>query len=460
MDTVPAHRSWAPSDAVRLLIAAAAVRLALVAGSRAADTLSSDVAFTDVDYAVVTDGARYVASGRSPFQRATYRYPPLLAALLLPNVLLLAEWGKLLFCAADVLTGALLIRLLRRHARAPPREACARAAAFLLHPFAIAASTRGNADALVVLAVVGALSLLLDGRTVAAGAVFGLAVHLKLYPIIYAVPMALWLAQPPRAPPGGRCVPPRPAGVCAAGSRWCCAPGLLGDWRCYLARARYWYVVAFAASAALSLAAATAGSYAACGRDYLDHALLYHVGRSDPRHNFSPWWLPQYFARGAASPVESLYPPVSGTAAVVHRVLRWGPACATAPQLALVVLLGCAYGPTRLPLALFTQTLAFVAWNRVCTAQYYVWWAALLPLALPSDVASGRWGRTGGRAGAALAAAWVLTELGWAWPALQLELRGQAAWVCVWAASCAFFCANAGLLCGVLAHAGPPWDTW
>lgn len=77
----------------QLLAISAAVRSLLVCWGELQDTYLR-VKYTDVDYQVFTDAARYVSQGGSPYERSTYRYSPLLAYLVLPNIWLHPAWGK------------------------------------------------------------------------------------------------------------------------------------------------------------------------------------------------------------------------------------------------------------------------------------------------------------------------------------------------------------------------------
>ena len=79
-----------------------ATRLALLAYGELQDRLLP-VKYTDIDYNVFTDAAAFLVKGLSPYDRSTYRYSPLLAWALVPNVLLHPMWGTALFCAADLL---------------------------------------------------------------------------------------------------------------------------------------------------------------------------------------------------------------------------------------------------------------------------------------------------------------------------------------------------------------------
>lgn len=159
----------------------------------------SAVKYTDIDYLVFTDAARYVAHGRSPYDRATYRYTPVVAWLLLPTTWggHWFEFGKALFAAGDIATGWLIMRILRTSGVGMER-ALKFSSIWLLNPMVANISTRGSSEGLLAVLVVALLWATLSRRFVLAGALLGFGVHLKIYPFIYAASIFWWLESPDR----------------------------------------------------------------------------------------------------------------------------------------------------------------------------------------------------------------------------------------------------------------------
>jgi phosphatidylinositol glycan class M len=145
----------------RVMLAAAAVRAAMLALGEWQDA-HLEVRYTDVDYLVFSDAAASVAAGGSPFARATYRYSPLLAYLLVPNSLLHPTWGKLLFSAADLLVGLFIDTILKLRG-VPDSTRIWSVVAWLFNPFTFTIGTRGNCEPIVCAVILWILICLMNG---------------------------------------------------------------------------------------------------------------------------------------------------------------------------------------------------------------------------------------------------------------------------------------------------------
>lgn len=177
-------------------------RLALLLYGRWQDA-NSPMKYTDIDYLVFTDAARFISHGHSPYDRATYRYTPLLAWLLYPTTFETSlipnsvwfDFGKLLFATGDIVTGWLIMRILAEKQGMTIERALKYASLWLLNPMVANISTRGSSEGLLAVIVVALLWTVLQKRIRIAGVLLGLGVHFKIYPFIYAASIWWWLGD-------------------------------------------------------------------------------------------------------------------------------------------------------------------------------------------------------------------------------------------------------------------------
>ncbi|OWF34777.1 GPI mannosyltransferase 1-like [Mizuhopecten yessoensis] len=351
------------------------------------------VKFTDVDYYVVSDAARLLHQNMSPFHRPTYRYTPLLAWMLQPNVVLTQMFGKLLFVFFDVMTGYLIYSLLRSQGfNEKLSNVCA--CFWLLNPLAAAVSCRGSADSVMTFLVLLTLRLLQGRRYILAAISYALSVHFKIYSITYAMPIYFMLNEENLEKLGRKghrleqCI----AYMWPTGRR-----------------------LMFGAVVTVILLTMTGLCYHWYGWAFLENTYLYHIGRKDIRHNFSPYFYLIYLT--AESPHSSIL-----------SLLVF------IPQLILIVTFSITLY-NDLPLCWFLITFVFVAYNKVCTSQYFLWYLCLLPLVLPNL-------RMSVKKGIAVITLWFIGQGLWLLPAYILEFEGFNTFTYVWSAGLVFFFIN------------------
>lgn len=125
-----------------------------------------------------------------------------------------------------------------------------------------------------------------------AALLFGLAVHWRLYPIIFALPLLRHFALERAAAAA------RPGGDASSAAR--AAGSSAGGAAAWLVRAAGQVLsprgAAFGALSGALFLALGAACHRLYGWPFLHETYLYHASRTDPRHNFSPYFYPAYLA--------------------------------------------------------------------------------------------------------------------------------------------------------------------
>ncbi|KAM0717501.1 hypothetical protein Q7P37_007353 [Cladosporium fusiforme] len=384
-------RPWAALGAATIL------RVVLLFYGRWQDA-NSPVKYTDIDYLVFTDASRFLAHNQSPYDRATYRYTPLLAWLLYPTTWgsLWFEFGKALFAAGDVVTGWLIFCILRGKGMDCERS-MKFASIWLLNPMVANISTRGSSEGLVVVVVVALLWAALQQHIILAGFLLGFGVHFKIYPFIYAASIFWWLGGLPGKQNAG----------------------LIGS---FLNRER----VILALSSFFTFMLLNAFMFMQYGEPFVEHSFTYHLSRLDHRHNFSIYNTLLHLSSQQPSDtgfhIESL---------------------AFVPQILLsLVMMPLLLAKKDLASTMLAQTFAFVTFNKVCTSQYFLWYMVFLPFYLPNSSLLQR-----PALGISALTLWIVGQALWLQQGFELEFLGNSTFVPgLWLASATFFCVNCWIL--------------
>jgi phosphatidylinositol glycan class M len=390
-----------------IFTAAIALRIILLVYGSFQDAHSA-LKYTDIDYYVFTDAARFVSRGRSPYERATYRYTPLLAWILLPTTWPGGYWfsfGKALFAASDVVAGWMILAVLRRRGLSE-KTALKYSCAWLLNPMVANISTRGSSEGLLCVMVM-ALLWAVEMRYISlAGFLLGLSVHVKIYPFIYGVSI-LWALE--RSSPTT-------------------APTKSNTLSHYLSSFTTKSRVTFLLTSLATFSTLNLVMYAIYGHPFLHHTFLHHITRLDHRHNFSPYNTLLYISSARTSS-----PPTSIDFSRLAFI----------PQLLVsTLLLPLTLAKHDLPATLLAQTFAFVTFNKVCTSQYFLWYLIFLPVYLPgsSFISNPRLGTTA-------LVAWVASQGLWLQQGYELEFLGRSTFVTgLWPSSLLFFVVNVWIL--------------
>ncbi|KAF7836192.1 GPI mannosyltransferase 1 isoform X1 [Senna tora] len=393
-----------------LLIFSVIFRVALILYGEWQDT-HLEVRYTDVDYLVFSDAASYMAMGDSPYKRTTYRYSPLLAFLLIPNSIIHRSWGKFLFSASDILVGYFIHYILKQ--RRVPKNLCNYCVmTWLFNPFTFTIGTRGNCEPIVCALILWIIICLMNGNVVQSAFWYGLIVHFRIYPIIYSIPILLVL-DPNFFQSGQKPVLRDWSAVegekLKNGNNSCSLYNIL---KSIFTRDR----LMFGLVSGVVFLICTGLFFHLYGWEFLHEALLYHLTRTDPRHNFSIYFYHIYLHYG-------------NDISMVEKLISF------LPQFMVQLVLIFSFAQD-LPFCLFVQTVAFVAFNKVITAQYFVWFFCLLPLILPWSKMKLKW------KGLLCILVWMGAQTHWLLWGYLLEFKGKNVFLQLWAASLLFLAAN------------------
>jgi phosphatidylinositol glycan class M len=388
--------------------------------------------YTDIDYYVITDGAKHMIQFESPYNRETYRYTPLLALLMVPNHIINHNIGKILFSFIDVLCGLaieLLLNIQNRKGKEIEEINLKNfyetyinnpfnyiSLIYLYNPLTINLCTRGSSDCIITFFVIVTLILIEIDLFYIAAFTFGFAIHFKIYPIIYTPALYLYIATR-----GKKKVVEDNEGV-ANVNYMTILSDLCGKLYRFIKIVINWKSILFVIITVLVFCSFFIFFYIIYGFQFVNEYLLYHISRKDHRHNYSMMYYLIYLTY------------TSG----IEKILSFA---MFIPQ-ALLILISSLTLFKDINLCLLVNTMIFVTFNKVVTAQYFLWYISIIPLIVPRNDLFGNKKVKG----LLLFIIWLFFELIWNYYSHKLEYKGENRFLEMWGIDVAFFLVNCYLI--------------
>lgn len=444
----------------------------------------SEVKYTDIDYKVFTDASRHLLNGDSPYNRHTYRYSPLIAIFLIPNLLIHQCFGKVLFSLIDILAAILIRTLVKnmlteyekfkpfkirekiefhkvenknrkrknhtKNNRMWKREsknhlevtADIAMCTWLYNPLTIAISTRGNCDSIAgTLVLLTLYYLQCEKKYFTAGVVHGISIHFRLYPIIYSLTFFMYLSRFSFYSTDDRRkrkeVPKlveknmknKSLKQSQSSDQIVSIPEHIKERKTIFKKGYLLYLIPnfnqfkLISGCLLSLFCLTLVFYNLFGFKFLHEAYIYHFTRKDTRHNFSLYFYLLYLT------------------AWVKNIGIWQKVLIVLPPTVLILVFSIRYGLNKFSLcfSILVQTIVMVIYNSVLTSQYFVWILIILPLCLWQI-------KIPFKKAVIFISIWFVAQAVWLLPAYLLEFQGENTFLFIWTQGVSFFCANIAIL--------------
>lgn len=395
---------------------AVCIRLFILVIGVILDNVSDHWKYTDIDYTIYSDGGSLLMENISPYERPTFRYPPIVAYMMRINHLIHPHAGKIIFVVFD----AMIIReihLLRKVL--PPTSSYFLSWEWLwcFNPVSIYICTRGSIDSLSNYCLLACIRWLLEKKYFLSGIMLGFLIYFRIYPIIYSVSFLSYIFVTHRD-----------------------------------INRKLFIALQYCCTVFTTTFLAIVHSFYMFGEPYLLEALYYHFIRIDHRHNFSIYYYYLYLQQS-----QSLSPSYSQS---LQQPMKWLSTIPFIFQTMVLLLLPYRYlllrsssssssnKPSNLIYCLFLQTFVFILFNKVITGQYFLWIFIFIPfLPYPSSSLYGKVVATWQRLSLlCLSLTSVGLCIGWLYQAYALEFEGKNTMIMIWGISVIWFVVNVLLL--------------